>query len=101
MKKHLRILTVTYAPGRFGVNIDVQQELVDDDGTETPLGLRETVETNQDALGAKNWGDKDVERIVAEATVEVEPATEADAANKVAAKAAVTALRFPDLEIVY
>ena len=111
MKKSLRILPVTYCPGRHGVSVVVQRVLVDDDGTETPLGERETVETSQPALGGTkgNWGDADVVRVVAEARVEVEPAVEAVAAvvedgrvvrAAVNARAAVTALRFAGLDIL-
>lgn len=112
MQKKLRILSVTFAPGRHGVSIDVQRILIETGDEELLIGSRETVETNQEALtpAKGEWGDDDVARIVAEATVEVEPAVEAVPAvvedgktvkAAVKAKAAVTALRFPNLEIVF
>lgn len=112
MEKHLRILSVTFTPGRPYVGIQVQPMLVDDDGTETPLGGPQVVDTDQDTLQRKKgeWGDADVERVVRTAEIELEPEVPAvleeqvdgevtrEAAEFVPAK---RGLRFPDLEIVY
>jgi len=75
MQKKLRLLSVTYAPGRHGVSIDVQPVLIDD------------------------------ERVVTEAEVEVTPAVEEQKHPEsgdvmVAAKAAVTKPRFAGMEIL-